>query len=247
MTLLTWSFFLALALPAPKSTPAQQLSSTSQAATLTFHFERPGLPVPVYTLAVHPDGTGSYTAQYAPIPQQTSRFGGTDAGTPSPQTPETVPLPIQLSEPTAAKLFERAKTTGYFEHPCEAKAKNIANTGKKVLTYAGPDGSGSCTYNYTENKQINGLTDIFFGIAYTLDEGHTLAASHRFDHLGLDSEMIQLTEAVKQGRALELGVIAPVLRSIAEDAQLLDRVRARATQLLAAGATVTSPTVTGPQ
>ncbi len=228
MTLRPWPFLLLLALLPCDSTPAQQ----PVPATLTFHFERPGLPVPVYTIALHPDGSGSYTAQYAPPPRQTSRYGGVDASAPQ-QTPESVTLPIQLSPATTATLFERATTVGYFQHPCEAKVKNIADTGKKVLTYAGPDSTGSCIYNYTENKLIAGLTDTFFGIAYTLEEGHTLAASHRFDHLGLDAEMIQFTEAVKQGRALEVGAIAPILRSIAEDPQLLDRVRARASQLLA--------------
>ena len=208
-------------------------------ATLTFHFERPGLPVPDYTLTLHPDGTGTYAAQYAPAPPQTSRFGGVDAGAVA--APEHVDMPILLSDATTARLFEQARTAGYFEHPCESKAKNIANTGKKVLSYTGPDATGSCTYNYTDNKLIAGLTDTFFGIAYTLEEGHTLAASHRFDHLGLDAEMIQFTEAVKQGRALEIGAIAPILRSIAEDPQLLDRVRARATQLLAASSPATAP------
>ena len=224
---------IALLLLFAQSNPAQQSQPPAAAATLTFHFERPGLPVPEYTFTLHPDGTATYTAQYAPAPQQTSRYGGVDASAVV-AAPERVDLPIQLSGATTARLFENARTVGYFQHPCEAKAKNIANTGKKVLSYTGPDGSGTCTYNYTENKLISGLTDTFFGIAYTLDEGHTLAASHRFDHLGLDAEMIQLTEAVKEGRALEVGAIAPTLRSIAEDPQLLDRVRARATQLLAA-------------
>ena len=218
--------------------PARQ-SQQTPTATLSFHFERPGLPVPEYTFALHPDGTGTYSAQYAPAAQPTSRYGGVDAGAAAP--PESVDMPILLSEATTAKLFERARTVGYFEHPCETKAKNIANTGKKVLSYAGPGGSGTCTYNYTENKLIAAVTDTFIGIAYTLEEGHTLAASHRFDHLGLDAEMIQFAEAVKEGRALEVGAIAPVLRSIAEDTQLLDRVRARATQLLTASAPATAP------
>lgn len=218
-----------------------EAASAQQPPTLTFHFERPGLPVPEYTLALHPDGRGTYAAQYAPPPPQPSRFGGVDASAPAPTAPENVTQPIQLSAPTAAKLFERARTVGYFEHPCESRAKNIANSGQKVLTYAGPDGTGSCTYNYTENKHIAALTETFLGIAYTLEEGHALASRHRFDHLGLDSEMAQLTEAVKAGRALEVGAIASVLRSIAEDPQLLERVRERAAQLLAASNGVNSP------
>lgn len=216
-------------------------AAAQQSPTLTFHFERPGLPVPEYTLAVHPDGSGTYAAQYAGLSPQPSRFGGVDAGASASVTPESVTLPIQLSAPTAAKLFERARTVGYFEHPCESKAKNIANSGTKMLTYAGPDGRGSCTFNYTENKLVAGLNETFAGIAYTLEEGHTLASRHRFDHLGLDSEMTQLAEAVKAGRALEVGVIASVLRSIADDPQLLERVRARAAELLAASSGTNSP------
>lgn len=237
MKLRVLPFLLLLALLDSESIPAQSLTP----ATLTFHFERPGLPVPDYTVTLHPDGNGTYIAQYAPPSRQSSRYGGVDTSASALAAPESVSMPLQLSAATTARLFESARTVGYFQHPCESKAKNIANTGKKVLSYTGPDATGTCIYNYTENKLISALTDTFLGIAFTLDEGHTLANRHRFDHLGLDSEMMQLTEAVKEGRALEVGVIAPVLRSIADDPQLLDRVRARASQLLAADSTRSSP------
>jgi hypothetical protein len=115
---------------------------------------------------------------------------------------------------------------------CEATAKNIANSGKKTLSYVGADGAGSCTYNYSENKNVTTLTDTFLFIAFTLDEGRRLEFLHRYDRLGLDEEMTELVQAVKSGHALELETIAPVLTSIAGDAAVMQRVRSQATKLL---------------
>jgi hypothetical protein len=90
----------------------------------------------------------------------------------------------------------------------------------------------ACTYNYTENKDVQALTNIFEGIAETMDEGRTLEHLHRYDRLGLDAAMSFLTQEVSAGRALELGTIAPALRSIAQDADLMQRVRMQARALL---------------
>jgi hypothetical protein len=70
------------------------------------------------------------------------------------------------------------------------------------------------------------------GIAYTLDEGRRLEFLHRYDRLGLDAEMITLSQEVDAGRALELGTIAPTLAAIADDTAVLQRVRLRATRML---------------
>ena len=109
-------------------------------------------------------------------------------------------LPVKsfrASAATAAKVFALAHSLNYFNIACASTAKNVADTGKKTLDYIrlGANGSradgvlGSCTYNYTENKDVQTLTDIFQGIADTLDEGRKLDYLHRFDRLGLDAEM----------------------------------------------------------
>jgi hypothetical protein len=115
---------------------------------------------------------------------------------------------------------------------CASKAKNIADTGKKTLTYTGADGSGSCTYNYSENKTIDTVTSTFQGIASTMDEGRRLEFLHKYDRLGLDAEMISLTQEAEAGRALELGTIAPTLAVIADDTAVIQRVRLRAQKML---------------
>jgi hypothetical protein len=70
------------------------------------------------------------------------------------------------------------------------------------------------------------------GIAETMDEGRELDRLHRYDRLGLDDAMASLTEEVSNGSAREVGTIAPSLRAIAADAEVLQRVRARAAALL---------------
>ena len=199
---------------------AQSPPQTTQ-PMVSFQFERAGVAVPRYTLQIHEDGTGSYQADVLP--------GVDPVGSPPTQH---VSRAIGLTPRTAAKIFKAARDLKHFNIECESKVKNIANTGTKTLSYAGPDGRGSCVYNFSEDKDVTMLTDTFLGIAFTLDEARRLDFLHRFDRLGLDAEMSVLAEEAKAGRALELGTIAPTLTSIANDTAVMERVRVRAAKML---------------
>lgn len=194
---------------------------------VSFQFERKGVPVPHYVILLREDGSGRYQAdeaQVAPSMQSSSAMqyvGG-----------KHVDRPITLSPATTEKIFKTARTVNFFNIECASKAKNIANTGDKTLSYTGSDGKGSCGYNYSENKNISILTDTFLAIAFTMDEGRRLEFLHRYDRLGLDAEMNSLANEAQAGRALELGTIAPTLDSIAGDTALMQRVRLRAEKLL---------------
>lgn len=201
-----------------------ETAAHAKPAEVSFQFERTGLPVPRFTLRVEEDGTGSYQAEEAESPA--------DKGAVQYASPKRIDRTLKLTAPTVTKIFKAARDLGHFDMVCEAKAKNIANTGKKTLSYAGVDGAGSCIYNYSDNKEVAMLTDTFTFIAFTLDEGRRLEFLHRYDRLGLDEEMNELVQAVKMGHALELGTIAPVLTSIAEDGAVMQRVRLQATKLL---------------
>lgn len=203
---------------------AAQSTAVAKPAEVSFQFERAGLPVPRFTLRVNEDGTGSYQADEVESPA--------DRGTVQYASPKHIDRPLKLTTPTVEKIFKAARNLSHFDMACETKSKNIANTGKKTLSYAGADGTGSCTYNYSDNKQVATLTDTFLFIAFTLDEGRKLEFLHRYDRLGLDEEMNGLVQAVKAGHALELGTIAPVLTSIAGDGAVMQRVRSQATKLL---------------
>jgi hypothetical protein len=208
---------------AQTAAPAPDAASTKP-PEVSFQFDRTGLPVPRFTLRVREDGTGRYLAEQAETPATATSMRG--------QAAQHIDRSVNLTRNTAGKIFKAARASNYFNIECESKAKNIANTGKKTLTYAGSDGSGSCTYNYSEIKTIDTLTNTFVAIAYTMDEGRRLEFLHRYDRLGLDAEMISLSQEVEAGRALELGNIAPALAAIADDTALIQRVRLRAQKML---------------
>ncbi len=202
-------------------------------ATLTYHYERLGLPVPIYTFTIHRDGSGTYVATYLQAPANRRQESSVSASA-DPLPPPTT-TPITLNTMTTARLFDHIHSTNLFRGGCASKAKNIASTGDKTLEYIGPDGQASCKFNYTESKTIAAVVEMFEGIANTLDMGRTLDFDHRFDRLGLDEKMTQLVTAMQDGRALELQTITPILRSIADDPQVIERVRVRASKLLAIG------------
>ena len=197
--------------------------SSANPSQVTFQFDRIGLQVPRFTMTVREDGTGSYQAE-----QAARSAGGTGQRG---EAAQHIDRTMTISQAMVAKIFDAARSAGRFHTACASKAKNIADTGTKTLTYSGADGSGSCVYNYSENKPIVALTGIFLGIAYTMDEGRQLEFLHRYDRLGLDAEMNSLAQEVKEGRALELGTIAPTLHAIATDTAVIQRVQLEAARL----------------
>lgn len=117
---------------------------------------------------------------------------------------------------------------------CETRQKHIADTGTKTLTYRA-DGAGSswsCTFNYSDSDKLDNTADAFLSIAETVQAGERLAQKHRYDRLGLDAEIDAFLAEVKLGHAIEVANIAPVLRSIAEDERVMERVRRKASRLL---------------
>jgi hypothetical protein len=212
---------------AQQTAATADLSGTSTRPTITFTFSREvaGAPVPHYKLTVRDDGSGSYEGEAVPPP---TRYG---------PAASSAALPFQrnlrLTSATTARLFDLAAQLDHFNRVCASKAKNIADTGTKTLTYAGPDGAGSCTYNYTEVKDLAAMTQLIQGIAQTLDEGRELDRLHRYDRLGLDAAMTFLQQESQEGRALDLETISDSLRAIADDNDVLARVRAKASAMLA--------------
>jgi hypothetical protein len=210
---------------AQDATPAiKQVGDVVPRRQVSFTFDRKGVAVGHYRLAVYEDGTALYEGNEIP--------SATAYGRPADSTALPFKHAITISQATSMKIFSAAEKLNRFDMPCASTLKNIADTGTKTLVYEGRDGKGSCTYNYSENKDVQALTDIFEGIAETLDTGRRLDQLHRFDRLGLDSAMKFFADEVSSGRALEVGTITKSLQSIAQDTDVMARVRNRATTLL---------------
>jgi hypothetical protein len=171
---------------------------------------------PAWTIRLQADGAGTYS----------------ESGT---ATAATMPLTVGQETLERMRLGEHAAKSG----KCETKAKNIAKTGEKTIRYEEAGRIAECTFNYSDDAGLMGAIATFQAIADTMQRGERLQHDLRYDRLGLDAEMESLLDAQKSGSAIEIGNIAPVLQSLVQDDQVIDRVRRRAARLLQdAGVTV---------
>jgi len=131
------------------------------------------------------------------------------------------------------KLFRSAREANYFDGDFTFKKHVVASTGKKILTYTDPGRHFNTTYDYSENKAIQEITNIFQGISNTVEHGRKLKFLRRFDKLGLEAELKGMESAAEGHNLVELQVIAPMLESIAGDSSILNIARQRAQRLLA--------------
>jgi len=181
---------------------------------VSMDFVRTSLAVPHWSIAIHEDGSGRY-----------DEIGGTD------KSAEPAKQSLRISPATLRRLASGFDAVS--ANRCETKAKHIANTGQKTIVYkTGADASVNCTFNYSDDEKLQDAANAFVAIASTMQMGTQLVKLHRYDRLGLDAQIQYLDEEMKAGRALEVQNIAPVLKSIAEDDRVIDRVRRKAARML---------------
>ena len=210
---------LLLSSGAPRGSVSEKDLGSSE---IRFSFEHPQLDPSAYTLVVHEDGSGHYRSSPGP-----NSGPGVDGYGAAPSDRDII-----VRDPLLATLFQTARSHRFFAMECEATDARIAFTGKKTVAYAGSDGNGQCTYNWSHDKELNQLADNLMAIAYTLYEGNRLTLEHTHSRLSLDSELQTLQDAAKDRRALEIENIAPVLEAIVSDPAVMNRARNRARALL---------------
>lgn len=130
------------------------------------------------------------------------------------------------------KLFRYAKEANYFDGDFTFKKHVVASTGKKTLSYSDATRHFSTTYDYSENKAIQEITNILAGISNTIEHGRKLKFLRRFDKLGLEEELKAMEDAAEGHNLAELQIIQPTLESIAGDSTILNIARQRAKKLL---------------
>jgi hypothetical protein len=186
-------------------------------------FSDSALSIPHWTLTLYPGGNGHFRSETNPAP---AGAASDEVGTPS------VDRDIRLSAKFTASVFEVAQRHNWFNEPCESHLK-VAFQGWKELTYNGPQGRGSCTFNYSKDKEIQTLGDSFTAVAETILAGVRLEMLLQHDPLGLDKEIESLADAERLGRAQQLCVIRGILERLAGDDNVMELVRKRARLLLA--------------
>jgi hypothetical protein len=190
--------------------------------TITFTFDNPQLQPAHYEIVLHGDGSGHFASRVGSAPPD-------DIANLPAQGQER---DIRLSDAARDRLFATAAREKYFATKCDSGAAKIAFQGTKTLSYDGPDGHGSCTYNYSQDARLQWITSELTGLAATLEEGRRLAVQHEHARLVLDAELETLSVMVKDGQATEVQAIEPVLSAIIGDDNVMLRARRRAQALL---------------
>jgi hypothetical protein len=186
-----------------------------------FEYSNPGLVPAHWTLEVHPDGSAHFRSERG------NAARNDDQGIEPPDLDRDFHLSVGFAE----HVFQVAHRKKLFRVDCESHMR-VAFQGTKKLTYSGPDGQGTCEFNYSRDSEIQSLGDDLVSVATTMVEGARLQNLLLHDRLGLDRETELLTESAADGRALEIGSIRDILERLAEDSSVLERVRRRARALL---------------
>lgn len=147
-------------------------------------------------------------------------------------TGEPYILRFTISRPARERIFADAQTLHYFQGQFDFTRHKIAFTGSKTLTYVDPKRHFQTTYNWSQNAGLMSLTQLFLGIANTLEGGRRLEYLRRFDRLGLNDELKEMEMEANDHYLAEVHVIEPVLHQIADDPGVMDLARQRAQRLL---------------
>jgi len=185
-------------------------------------FSNPGLNPSQWTLEFRPDGSGHFRSE---------------RGNTVPHDFKTIEVPninrdVQVSPKFAERTFQVALRHKLFNTGCESHMK-VAFQGLKKLTYNGPEGEGSCEFNYSRDPEIQALGDSMVAVATTIIEGARLETLLQHDPLGLDQEIQNVQEAAGDGRAQQICSIRDILERLSQDQAVMERVRKRAKALLA--------------
>ena len=202
-------FFLA-ALSYSQAIPA----GTSVTFTLDFPESQPGH----YSLLVQSDGKAHYESS-GKVSSQSDDV-------------DSYAYDFTMSPATRDKIFDLAAKAGYFQKDLDSHRKNMAFTGRKTLAYKDGQRSSESTFNYTPSATAAELTNLFQGLSDTLELGHRLEYSLRYQKLALAEELKHTEDRGRLNPPVEIQAIAPILQQIVADASVMNVTRARAQRLL---------------
>jgi hypothetical protein len=231
--LLAFVFFAACAF-------AQSATAEPAKEVVFYSFHNAQLQPPEYTFQLSRDCGAIYTAQ--PGKEESSKTGDAEPDRESKEEKERGERrEVRLSPGTCATIFDLAKSLRYFKGDFEFRKHKVAYTGDRVLGYFAPGVSNKTSFKWSEDGRIQQLAATFDGIAATLEYEPKLKYLRRYDRLGLNETLKRLEAQVRAGWLRELQLIAPELKSISEDPQIMNIARDRARHLLVAAENPLSP------
>jgi hypothetical protein len=192
--------------------------ANQQRPTVTFTLDFPGSEPGHYFVQVQADGRARYQSNGRPSSES--------------EQSDDFDYEFMISPATREKIFDLSAKAGYFQKDLDSHRKKMAFTGKKTLVYKDAQRSGEATFNYSPNAAVQELTSLFQGLSATMELGHRLEFSLRYQKLALAEELKRTEESVRLSPPVEIQAIAPILQQIIADSSVLNVTRARAQRLL---------------
>ncbi len=197
--------------------------------TLTFERVYPNETAAHYAISVDSTGIAAYQSEgLGPGTRQEIATG------------EPYILKFTISETTSMRIFRLARQANYFKR--DSSANSVPDTGDITLTYeeGPPDSFGhltnsvrnSVTYNDPTTPVIRQLTIIFEGISNSIQLGRQLEYLRGTSKSALDFALKRAEDRARAHRLIELQVIVPSLKEVAEDPSVSNVARRRAQHLL---------------
>jgi hypothetical protein len=194
--------------------------------TIQMDYSNPGSVPPHWSLILHPDGSGHFRSEPGNAPARSMETGDYPKLNAPAQDRD-----VHVSAEFAQRVFLAARNHKWFNQECESHLK-VAFQGSKKLSYTGPEGQGSCEFNYSSDKEIQALGESLVAVGDTILEGAQLETLLLHDRLGLDRETEYMIEASGDGQVQQLCAIREILERVADDPGVMERVRKRARELL---------------
>ncbi|MGC1374448.1 MAG: hypothetical protein WA824_20090 [Candidatus Sulfotelmatobacter sp.] len=140
-----------------------------------------------------------------------------------------------MSPETREKIFAWAKQAHYFAGNVDSGNRKLAFTGTKVVIYHDGQHDNTARYDYSNLAPVRELTDLFQGMAATLEYGRRLAYYHRYQKLALDEELKRMEAQAKNNELSEIQSVTPILQEIVDDNSVMNITRARAREMMQLG------------
>ena len=160
------------------------LAQDAKTASVSFSLDFPQSIPDHYSITVASDGHAEYNS--------------TGKLTPDSEPPDPFHLEFTISPATREKVFDLAAKAKYFDGKVDSGKRNLASTGKKVLTYRDRQRSSQAEYNYSPIPAVQELTTLFQNISTTLEFGRRLDYYHHYQKLALEEELKRMEEMTRE-------------------------------------------------
>lgn len=208
---LCMAWMVAVAQDAEPHLHPQEAQPQKDAPIISFTMSFPQGTPPFYNMAVDSSGR----AEYKSTPQPNNQG-------------DPYMLKFTASDATRTRLFELAKQLDFFRGSYDYTKSKVAFTGTKTLSFRNGKEEHETTYNWSQNPQIQEITNLFQSLEETIELGRQLQDKYRFDKLGVDAILKSLEEEAKDNRLAEIQAIQPILERIANDPNMMNISRRRA-------------------